>query len=162
MYDILMCMNKSTTNLVENYDLSSTTTYQAGIAQATMHRKLQKFCDDVLEPYGITKVQWLIVGTVLDYKSKGIRISDLANIIGTNLPYMTNTVNKLEDVGVLARVDNQLDNRSNLITVTPSFTPKCKKIEATLRGALRNQIYSTISVDDFHIYMKVLYKLAKK
>lgn len=153
-------MNKSTFNLIQHGDLSKTTTYQAGIAQATMHRKLQKFCDDVLEPYGISKMQWLIVGTVLDHRSTGIRVSDLADIIGTNLPYMTNTVNKLEDKKILARVDNQLDNRSTFITITPAFAPKCKKIEATLRDALRQKVYAGVSFEDFRVYMKVLYILA--
>lgn len=160
MYDILMNMNKSTSLLAQTGDISKVTTYQAGIVQATMHRKLQKFCDEVLEPYGITKVQWLIVGTVLDHKSTGVRISDLASIIGTNMPYMTNTVNKLEDRNILARVENQLDNRSAFIVVTPAFAPKCKRIEATLRDALRQKVYAGISYEDFRIYMKVLYKLA--
>ncbi len=150
----------STMKLIEQGELSVATTYQAGIAQATMHRKLQKFCDDVLEPYGITKVQWLIVGTVFDHKSTGIRISDLTKILGTNMPYMTNTVNTLEDKNILKRVENSMDNRSVFITVSPSFLPKCKKIEVMLRDALRRKVYLNISYDDFRVYMKVLYQLA--
>ncbi len=154
-------MNVSSKKIVKSGDLSQTTTYQAGITQATMHRRLQKFCDDVLKPYGITKVQWLIIGTVYDHRSTGIRLSDLAKIVGTNLPYMTNTVNLLEGKNILQRVDNHLDSRSMFIRVHPSYANKCKKIEATLRDELRQKVYSAISMDDFRVYMKVLYLLSE-
>lgn len=153
-------MAKSIKNTLHDGDLSTTTTYQAGIVQAAMHRKLQKFCDDILLPYGITKGQWLIIGAVFDNRATGIRISDLAEIVGTNVPFMTNTVNRLVDKKILMRVQNQLDSRSTLICLTPSFQPKCKTIEETLRNALRKEIYKDIPVDEFKIYMKVLYKLA--
>lgn len=153
-------MAKSTTKSINQGDISDVTTYQAGIVQATMHRKLQKFCDEILEPYGITKMQWLIIGTVFDHKSTGVRISDLSRIMGTNLPYMTNTINRLVDKRILNRVVSQLDQRSSLITIAPTFAPKCKKIELLLRNALREKIYADINYDDFRIYMKVLYKLS--
>ncbi len=154
-------MTKSITNPIVRGDLSDTTTYQAGIIQATMHRKLQKFCDEILAPYGITKMHWLVIGTVLDHKRTGIRISDLASIIGTNVPYMTNTVNRLQDKNILTRLENQQDSRSMLVTVTPSFTPKCKHIEAILRTALREKVYAGISYEDFRVYMRVLYILSE-
>jgi len=154
-------MSESTNKRIERGDLSATTTYQAGIVQAKMHRKLQKFCDEILEPYGITKMQWLIIGTVYDHKSSGIRISDLATLLDTNLPFMTNSVNRLVDKKILARVVNQLDNRSTFITLPPSFAPKCKKIELILRDALRQKVYAGISPEEFRVYMKVLYKLAE-
>ena len=155
-------MNKSTNNSIHDGNLGSATTYDSGIAQATMHRKLQKFCDDVLRPFGITKVQWLIIGTVYEHRQTGIRVSDLARIVGTNLPYMTNTVNTLEHKNILERLENQLDSRSSIIAIHPDFAPKCKKIEQTLRDALRQKIYSDISTEDFRVYMKVLYTLANK
>lgn len=155
-------MSKSSTNFPTSGDLSTVTTYDSGIAQATMHRKLQKFCDDVLKPYGITKMQWLIVGTVYEHRQTGIRVSDLARIVGTNLPYMTNSVNVLEHKNILERLENQLDSRSSIIAIESDFAPKCKKIEQTLRDALRQKIYADISPDDFRIYLKVLYALANK
>ena len=154
-------MDMSSTNLIALGDLSQTTTYQAGIVQATVHRRLQKFCDNVLLPYGITKIHWLIIGIVYDHRATGVRISDLAKIVGTNLPYMTNTVNLLEGKRILERIDNHLDSRSTFVSVHSKFMPKCKKIEVAMRNALRVEIYAGISPEDFRIYMKVLYGLSR-
>ena len=76
-------------------DLGKITTYQAGVAQAAMHRVLQKLCDNILQPFGISKMQWLIIGTALDAGKHGVRISDLAAQLGTTMPYLTTTVNLL-------------------------------------------------------------------
>ncbi len=63
-------MNTSS-NLPHNFDLSDITTYQAGVAQAAMHRLLQKECDEYLHQFGISKMHWLIIGMVLDEGKNG-------------------------------------------------------------------------------------------
>ncbi len=135
------------------------TTYQAGVAQAAAHRTLQKYCDNILKPYGITKMQWLIIGTVLDAGATGVRISNLAATLGTTMPYMTTSVNMLELKGMLDRSDNKQDSRSKLVTVTDSFASQCETIERTLRDGLRKTIYADIDPIEFRIYMKVLFEL---
>ncbi len=139
--------------------LREITTYQAGIAQAAAHRTLQKYCDQILKPYGITKMQWLIIGTVHDSGSKGIRISNLAQMLGTTMPYMTTSVNLLELKNILTRSDNKQDSRSKLVTVADNFAAQCDEIEATLRDSLRKTIYSDIDSEEFRVYMKVLFQL---
>lgn len=139
--------------------LREVTTYQAGVAQAAAHRMLQKYCDAILKPYGITKMQWLIIGTVLDAGAAGIRISNLAATLGTTMPYMTTSVNMLELKGILDRSDNKRDSRSKLVTVTDSFAAQCDVIERTLREGLRKTIYANIDPAEFRIYMKVLFQL---
>lgn len=140
-------------------DLGKITTYQAGAAQAAMHRALQKVCDDILKPFGITKMQWLIIGTVLDAGSKGMRVSDMAQSLGTTIPYVTTAINLLESRHMLLRIENDNDSRSRLVIIHPSFAPKTGDIEATLRNGLRKTIYAGIDVNDFRTYMKVLYQL---
>lgn len=141
-------------------ELHKISTYQAGATQAYMHRKLQKVCDDILRPFGITKMQWLIIGHVLDAGETGIRISDLADTLGTTLPYLTNSINLLESRGILERRDNDKDTRSRLIVVCPDYVPTCAQIEATLRAGLRKTIYSKIDPKEFAIYIKVMEELA--
>lgn len=139
--------------------LQDITTYQAGIAQAAAHRTLQKYCDHVLKPYGITKMQWLIIGTVLDAGPNGIRISNLSQMLGTTMPYMTTSVNLLELKNILARSSNKQDSRSKLVTVSSDFAAQCEEIEMTLRDSLRRTIYADIDPTEFHVYMKVLFQL---
>lgn len=144
---------------MDKYDLSKITTYQAGAVQAAMHRLLQKQSDQILKPFGLTKMQWMIIGSVLDAGSKGARISDLAETLGTTIPYLTTSINLLESRGMLARKANDKDSRSKLVTVSPSFLPKCKTIEAELRDGLRKAIYSRVDPVEFSIYIKVMYEL---
>ena len=144
---------------MDNPDIHKITTYQAGAAQASMHRLLQKMTDDILVPYGITKMQWMIIGTVFDSGKQGIRISDLSISLATTMPYLTTSVNLLESKGILKRKDNTKDSRSKLVTVTPHFAPKCREIEEALRNGLRTSIYAKVDPAEFQTYMKVLYQL---
>lgn len=137
------------------------TTYQAGTLQAAAHRLLQKYCDEVLMPYGITKNQWLIIGTIFDSGNKGIRITDLAESFATTLSYLTNTINLLESKGILKRNSDSKDERVKMVIVNPKFVPKCYEIENKLRSRLRKTIYSDITPEEFKTYTKVLYKLSQ-
>lgn len=145
--------------IVENTDLSKITTYQAGAVQASMHRLLQKQCDIILKPFGISKMHWMIVGHVLDAGPAGIRISDLSTILGTTISYLTTAINLLESKSFLLRSDNAQDGRSKLITINPKFIPKCYEIENTLREGLRKSIYAKVDLAEFRIYMKIMYEL---
>jgi DNA-binding MarR family transcriptional regulator len=140
-------------------DLHHTTTYQAGAMQASVHRSLQKISDTILEPFQITKMQWLILGHVLDAGTKGVRMSDLSAALSTTLPYITNAVNVLEARGYLQRNANSTDSRSKLLVLNPEFAPRCKEIEAALRQGLRDTIYAHVDPTDFAVYMKVLHQL---
>jgi DNA-binding MarR family transcriptional regulator len=142
-------------------DMSTITTYEIGVIQAHAHRQLQKYSDEILARFGITKMQWLVVGTVLDAGAKGVRISDLAKKLGTTLPYLTNTVNLLESKQILARNDHSADSRAKLVTVDKGFKSNCAEIEKVLRQALRESLYVGIDPKDLDTYVRVLYKLAK-
>ena len=141
-------------------NLPGLTTYQAGATQAFMHRKLQKICDVILEPYGITKMQWLIIGAVLDAGEKGIRLSDLAEKLGTTKSYLTNTVNLLESRGILKRRGHASDTRAKLICVEDNYVQTCTEIEKTLRAGLRKTIYAKVDPKEFEIYLRVMDELA--
>jgi DNA-binding MarR family transcriptional regulator len=142
--------------------LSGITTYQAGVAQSSMHRLLQKECDEYLKEFGITKMQWLIIGTVLDAGAAGMRLTDLAEIMHTGLPYLTTTINLLESKDILVRSANKEDSRAKKLQVSENFQAKCPEIERTLRDRLRSSIYSKVTPEEFRIYMKVLYQLGSQ
>lgn len=147
-------------NPVEKSILSEITTYQAGVAQAAMHRNVQKICNEILEPYGITKMHWLIIGMVLDAGFAGHRVSDLAKSLGVTIPYLTNTLHILEGRGYVIRSANTQDSRSKLVTINPSMQAKCEEIEQVLREGLRKSIYSQVSPKDFQAYLKVVFTLS--
>lgn len=153
--------NMSTPKLQKGQSLKGMSTYKAGILQATAHRIVQKHSDQILNQYGITKMQWLIIGTVYDSGSSGIRLTELTKILDTTMAYVTNTVNLLESKNILTRKDDPKDSRVKFICVSKKFHPKCKKIEKTLRNELRTSIYAKVAPEDFHTYIRVLQQLAE-
>lgn len=153
-------MDKSIKKSIDKGDLGKITTYQAGVMQAATHRILQKYCDDVLRPYGITKMQWLVIGLVLDAGEAGIRITDLAAKLGTTLAYLTTTINLLESKQMVLRTVKKSDTRTKFVSINLAFAPTCKEIESYLRDELRSTIYAEISPADFRTYMRVLYQLS--
>lgn len=145
----------------ERTSLADISTYQAVMVQSSAHRLLQKLCDDILEPFGITKAQWTIIGAVKDHGKDGVRLSDLAKELGTSLPFLTNSINLLEVKGILKRKENKDDSRSKMVVVTTKFLRKCDDIEVALRQGLRQSIYSRVDPTEFRTYMKVLYELVE-
>lgn len=157
-------MMKSSKDIVEKIDLANVTTYQAGIAQAAMHRNVQKISNQLLKPYGISKMHWMIIGLVKDSGKTGIRVSDLAKTLDVTIPYLTNTLHILEGRGFVKRSQNTNDSRSKLVHLNSKFLKQCDEIEKILRDGLRKSVYSQVSPEEFRVYMKVVFKLqsAKK
>lgn len=141
-------------------DLSRITTYQVGGLEAAAYRSVRAFKDALLKKYGITSMQWFIIGAVLDAGTKGLRITDLSEQLDTTLGFMTNSVNLLESKNILRRIENSSDSRSRLITINKQFVPTCKKIEHELRTELRRTIYAQVTPVELHAHIKVLKLLA--
>lgn len=150
-----------TDDFLEKGDLASITTYQAGVMQSSVHRSLQRQSDQILKPYGITKMHWLIIGAIMDKGKGGIRITELAEALGTTLPYLTTTINLLQSKNILCRVHNSKDSRSKLITINADFIPQCEIIEQAMREELQKTMYANIDPQDLRTYMKVLYQLSR-
>ena len=90
-----------------NFNLGELTTYQVGAMQAAAIRSLRKHGDELLSEYGITNMQWHIIGTILDAGRRGMRISDLAKQLDTTMSFMTTNVNLLESKWVMETRQHQ-------------------------------------------------------
>lgn len=156
-----MEMSNNTANNATPGRYTDISTYEAGIIQASVHRILQKACDDILRPYGITKAQWFIIGTILDAGDKGIRLTELAGKTDTTLAYLTNAINLLESKEFLVRQSEKVDSRAKRIVVHPDFKELCCDIEGSLRKGLRELLFKNIDPAEFQVYMKVLRQLSE-
>ncbi len=141
-------------------NLKNVATYQSGVVQSSAHRALKKHTDSFLQEYGITTMQWFIIGTIYDAGSEGIRVTDLAKKIDTTLAFLTNSVNILQHKNWVVRTTSQDDSRSKRVTLTSECQKLCPIIEENLRKKLRSSLYSKITPEDLRTYIKVLYVLA--
>jgi len=154
-------MNKS--NSFSDKDISQIKTYQSGIAQATAHRVVNRVVSDYLVRYDLTAMQWFIIGHIHDTGAAGMTLSTLGRIIGTTLPYTTNTINLLESKGIINKKVHDTDSRTKLVTLHPDYREVVEEIEEGLREELRKTLYSTdhISREELQTYISVLYKIAR-
>jgi DNA-binding MarR family transcriptional regulator len=154
-------MHKSTTNYQK--DISQITTYQSGIAQASAHRVINRVVTDFLLQYGLTSMQWFILGHIYDAGESGIRMSDLMRRVHTTLPYITNTVALLESKGTINKIGHEGDSRIKLVKVSASYISTVNEIESGLRDHLRQTLYTedNIEREELQNYITVLYKIVQ-
>ena len=145
----------------QNLDIGQITTYQSGIAQASAHRVINRVVTDYLLRYGLTSMQWFILGFIYDAGNQGIRMSDLMRKVHTTLPYITNTVALLESKGMINKIGHEGDSRIKLVHVDTAYVSTVEEIEQGLREHLRNTLYKDdgISRQELQDYISVLYKI---
>jgi len=142
-------------------DAGTITTYQASTMQSQAHRSLNMMKNQILKPYGLTIMQWVVLGNIYDSGKDGIRTSDLARELSTTLAFVTGTVNLLEAKGFVYRRRSLTDNRSSNIIFEPHHEKQFSKIESDLRQQLRKTIYSKIARDELNTYLTVLHKFSR-
>jgi len=149
------------TNNNQNVDIGQITTYQSGIAQASAHRVINRVVTDFLLQYGLSSMQWFILGYIYDAGSQGIRMSDLMRKVHTTLPYITNTVALLESKGMIDKIGHEGDSRIKLVRVSDNYTSTVVEIEEGLREHMRETLYKDdgVSREELQAYIAVLYKI---
>ena len=135
-------------------------TWQSGFLQMAVHRMTKKYSDEFLQAYGLTTMQWLVIGAIYESGDKGIRVTELADRADTTLSYMTTMLNKLEELSIIGRIKSTGDSRARTMVVCEHFRQTCQEIEEGLRDAFRKNIYSRISRQDLEHYITVLQLLA--
>ena len=151
-------MSVSTRILTKLKDLADLKTYHVGVIESAAHRALRQHKDTLLRNYGISGVEWYLIGIVADAGKQGIRATDLADILGTTAGFLTKTVKLLEAKGILQRTANADDARSSYIVLKPSYRKTFEEIEASLREKLRNSLYQLVTREELETYLRVMDK----
>lgn len=140
--------------------LQNMPTYTAGIAQAAAYRLLKKFTEECIAEHDLTMMQWYIIGTLYEADSEvGPSIGDLAALLDTGLPYITNTINVLESRGIVERRCCKDDSRIKRLYLRPEYMPMVEEVEAEMRKRMRATLYKDITPMELLTYIKVLHKL---
>lgn len=147
-----MAVSKSTSTM-------QLTTYQAVIAQSRAFRALRTFMSTTLLRHNLTMTQWLMLGMIVDAKETGVRVSDLADVLGVEMPVVTNLVNRAEQAGQIRRVADDTDKRSRRIVVTPEFAECICAIEGELQHEAQ-QWMCGLSRQDMDGYFAIVEALA--
>lgn len=144
-------------------DLSQITTYQSGVMQSSAHRILGRIKTEFLSQYGLTSMQWFVVGYVYDAGSNGIRLNDLMKALDTTMPFITTIITMLESKNILHKVSDTTDSRVKIAILNPHYQSTVEEIEQGLREELRSRLYreDNISRAELNTYIGVLYKITQ-
>jgi DNA-binding MarR family transcriptional regulator len=142
-------------------DLAVISTAQAGIVEASVHRRLQKVFASFLQSHNLAAMEWFVIGYLHEKgNEQRVLISDIAKNLQTTMPYMTNLLHSLESKGLIEKVGREADNRTKLVKILPKAEAVYDAIENDLRSKLRSFIYGKVSQKDFLVYIRVMYSLA--
>jgi DNA-binding MarR family transcriptional regulator len=144
-------------------DISQITTYESGVVQSAAHRLTMKIKSDFLSQYGLTTMQWFIIGFAYDAGKTGIRLNSLMKYLDTTMPFITNLVNALELKGIIQKTSDTTDSRIKIARLNPSYKQEVEEIEAGLRAKLREELYTHdgITRDELNNYISVIYKISQ-
>ena len=129
-----------------------------GLLQGKAYSRLHTHLSRTLVRYNLSIPEWKLLGQVGDHK--GIKLSNLAEILGYDPPLVTKLVKQLEKKGWVHRAASETDERAKIITVTIKGSSILEKTEPDVRLLLRG-ILSGISVEELQIYKKVLQAIIK-
>src|SRR4051812_28153950 len=74
--------------------------YELGIAEMLMTRQTSSSRNRTLKPYGLSSIEWFVLGLIQDKSSEGgIRVTDLATLLNVQTTYITASLNTLRAKG---------------------------------------------------------------
>jgi DNA-binding MarR family transcriptional regulator len=144
-------------------DISQITTYESGVVQSAAHRLTMKIKSDFLSQYGLTTMQWFVIGFAYDAGDAGIRLNSLMKTLDTTMPFITSLVNNLELKGYIHKTSDTTDSRIKIAKLNPKYQGEVEEIEGGLRDRLRDELYGHdgITRDELNAYISVIYKISQ-
>lgn len=73
-------------------------------------------CQDLLEPYGLTLQQWVILSAL--WRRDGLLVTEISDYVGNNAPAASRIIDRMVERGLLEREPSESDRRAVQINLT--------------------------------------------
>jgi DNA-binding MarR family transcriptional regulator len=136
---------------------NSTTTYNFGVLQTKVYRLLKSETDRVLKPYGISTVEWALLGLLYDNKEP-LKLIQTAEVLGVEPPFVTAIADELEKQGFMLRTNSKEDKRAKLL----ELSSKGKKLVEAAEPHIRKEtkfLLEGVGLKEMLTYRSVLVKI---
>jgi len=120
-------------------------------------RKIQRYYENGLSPYGITPVQFYVLSAL--WAGDGIKFKDLARRLDMDGSTLTGILDRMERMELVERRDDPEDRRSLLIFLKDKARLNQEEI-IDLAEKLNRKIKEQFSPEDFAAFERVLDSLA--
>lgn len=127
--------------------------YIAGAIQSKTFKILIKHLEEDLNAYNLTPNEWKILELINENSS--ITLSEVSTALEVELPYITDSANKLVEKGYLEKVKSNVDKRSKNLNLTDLALETLPKIENDIRQSMRQLLFG-INEEELLIYLKIL------
>lgn len=141
-------------------ELKDLTTYEACILQARAYRVLREFVAKQLDGYGLTMMEWVLLGIVYEAGDKGISPSALSERLDVSLPMVTRMVNGVTQTGYITRTTDQRDRRQQIIVATSEGKERAVSSELRVRKAMKSWLKEVDRVE-LQGYIRIMAQLAE-
>lgn len=137
----------------------TTPSYQLSLYQVKAQRILRDQASVVLSAYNLTATEWTIIGQIYEHKD-GIRLSELANILGVEAPLITNLVDTLAKKTIVQKHPHPRDRRAKLLFLTKKGIDLLPQVEEEVQQKIGKALKGA-SEEEQHTYLKVLMIIVK-
>jgi DNA-binding MarR family transcriptional regulator len=133
--------------------ISNRTTYRVGLLQAKAYRILKRRTGEVLEPIGISTVEWAFLGLI--YERETIQPKIASQELGVEAPFITEIVSKLSKKKLVLETQDEKDRRYKSLSLTAEGKNFVESHERMVRDHMR-PLVSGASAKDLLGYISVL------
>jgi len=116
-------------------------------------RKVQRYYEVALAPYGITPVQFYVWNAL--FENDGLKFKDLAESVSMDGSTLTGILDRMERAGFVERRPDPDDRRSLLIFLTPNAIEMGPAMVESA-ACLDREIKSQFSREEFASFVSVL------
>lgn len=127
--------------------------YSTGLLQGKAYSRLHENLSQTLAPFNLSIPEWKLLGQL--HENGKIRLAELAERLSYDPPMVTKLAKLLEKKGFLHRLQDPLDERAKLVSITKTGNNSIKQIEPVAKKTLAI-ILKGVTRDELLTYLKVL------
>lgn len=132
----------------------SSPAYRTCLAHTRAERHLSAVVAHVLDNYGLTKSEWLVLALIAE-QQHGQTNSRLAEALNVGLPHITALLKSLRKAGLVDQAVSDADRRANTSKITAKGLQLLEDSEKRVRSDL-NAWLKEIPVDDRRVYLRTI------
>lgn len=128
--------------------------YVSGTIYVAAYRTLRGRIAACLQRYSLTPTTWSLLGVVIEARD-GIRLNEVARVLGVKAPLVTMLANELIDRGIINRIPHHIDKRAKLLVITSKGKKFIAAVERDMEKELK-YLLNGVTEDELAAYKKVL------